>query len=95
MPASAEISAHARLSVRDHGTGIAPEVRAHLFDPFFTTKQAEGTGLGLTVTAGIVAELGGSIEIESELGRGTVFIIDLPMSGAGHVGSGHGDAACV
>jgi two-component system, NtrC family, sensor kinase len=95
VPASAEIGAHARLAVRDQGTGIAPEVRAHLFDPFFTTKQAEGTGLGLTVTAGIVADLGGSIEIESELGRGSVFTIELPLSGAEHAWSARANVACV
>jgi two-component system NtrC family sensor kinase len=94
VPATAELEAHARLAVRDQGTGIAPEARGHLFDPFFTTKQAEGTGLGLTVTAGIVADHGGSIQVESEPGRGSVFMIDLPLAGTARERPGRGDAAC-
>jgi two-component system sensor histidine kinase HydH len=66
----------------DRGTGMAPEVRDQAFEPFFTTK-AKGTGLGLSICRRIVDAHGGSIELESELGRGTTVIVDLPAGGAG------------
>lgn len=66
------------LEVQDTGRGIPPDVRAHIYEPFFTTKkEGEGTGLGLTVCYGIVENLGGAIECESEPGRGTTFRIRL------------------
>ena len=65
--------------VRDTGVGIPPELRARIFDPFFTTKAVGGgTGLGLTICHGIVSALGGSIEVESEVGRGSTFRVSLP-----------------
>jgi signal transduction histidine kinase len=67
-----------RVTVRDTGTGIAPDVMEHLFEPFFTTKP-EGTGLGLSITRRIVREHGGVISVESRLGKGTTFIILLPV----------------
>lgn len=70
------------LTVRDTGQGIAPEHLHRVFDPFFTTKAAaDGTGLGLSVTYGIVAEHGGEIRVESEPGQGAVFRVRLPMAG--------------
>ena len=64
--------------VRDNGMGIRPEVLPRIFDPFFTTKDVgEGTGLGLSICHGILKEIGGDIEVESELGKGTVFRIFL------------------
>jgi signal transduction histidine kinase/BarA-like signal transduction histidine kinase len=70
------------LEVRDSGPGIAPDVRERIFDPFFTTKgPGEGTGLGLTVALGLVREHGGRIRVESEPGRGTSFLVDLPAVG--------------
>jgi two-component system sensor histidine kinase AtoS len=66
------------ISIRDTGEGIRPEDLAHVFDPFFTTKDY-GTGLGLSVVHGIVQEHGGQIEVESELQKGTVFHILLPL----------------
>ena len=71
-----------RLTVRDTGTGIAPEVAGKIFDPFFTTKPVgEGTGLGLTISHRIVEEHGGSIDVESEPGAGTAFVLTLPSAG--------------
>jgi two-component system NtrC family sensor kinase len=64
----------------DTGAGISSENLGRIFDPFFTTKSG-GTGLGLSVVYGIVDRHGGKIEIESEPGRGTRFIIKLPRAG--------------
>jgi nitrogen-specific signal transduction histidine kinase len=66
------------ISIRDTGEGIRAEDLPHVFDPFFTTKDY-GTGLGLSVVHGIVQEHGGQIEVESELQKGTVFHILLPL----------------
>jgi signal transduction histidine kinase/FixJ family two-component response regulator len=67
------------LEVADTGPGIPPEIQSRIFEPFFTTKPAdEGTGLGLPLCQTIVDGHGGSIEVRSELGRGTTFRIELP-----------------
>ena len=67
------------LTVRDNGTGMSSEVMSHVFDPFFTTKpMGVGTGLGLPICRSIVEAVGGGIEIDSELGQGTVVRIHLP-----------------
>jgi signal transduction histidine kinase len=67
--------------VADDGPGIPEEVRPHLFQPFFSTKpEGEGSGLGLSIVRGIVEASGGSIEVQSAPGRGTVFIVRLPLS---------------
>jgi signal transduction histidine kinase len=69
-----------RVDVADTGEGIAPDHLARIYDPFFTTKGArKGTGLGLAVTYGIVHEHGGNIEVESRLGSGSRFRVELPM----------------
>lgn len=68
-----------RLTVRDTGVGIAPEVRPHLFEPFFTTK-AEGYGLGLATVYGVVTGAGGRVEVESAPGEGTAFHLYFPRA---------------
>jgi signal transduction histidine kinase len=69
------------ISVEDQGGGIAPEDVPKIFDPFFTTKGVgEGTGLGLSVSYGIVRDHGGSIDVDSMLGRGTRFDVKLPLA---------------
>jgi two-component system cell cycle sensor histidine kinase/response regulator CckA len=70
------------LAVGDTGHGIAPEALGQIFEPFYSTK-ANGTGLGLAAAHGIARRHGGSIEVRSELGRGTVFSVRLPAAAAG------------
>jgi two-component system nitrogen regulation sensor histidine kinase NtrY len=69
------------LTVRDTGPGMTDEVRARLFEPYFTTKT-EGTGLGLSIVERIIAEHDGALDVESELGRGTVFRVWLAAEDA-------------
>ncbi|WP_306598902.1 sensor histidine kinase [Geothrix sp. 21YS21S-2] len=71
--------AFVELQVTDNGSGIAPEDLPHLFEPFFSTKGNRGTGLGLAVTWGIVESHGGSIDVQTELGKGTTFSIRIPI----------------
>jgi two-component system NtrC family sensor kinase len=67
------------LAVQDTGVGISSETLRRIFDPFFTTKPAgEGTGLGLSVSYGIIARHHGRIDVESTVGQGTTFTILLP-----------------
>ncbi len=68
-----------RVRIRDDGHGISKENLKKIFEPFFTTKKEYGTGLGLSITYGIVQKLGGTIDVESELGKGTTFTIALPV----------------
>ena len=71
------------LEVRDTGCGIPPENLERIFEPFFTTKPiGEGTGLGLSVCHNIITAMGGTIQVESEVGRGTTFRITLPEAAA-------------
>jgi signal transduction histidine kinase len=68
------------ISVSDNGCGISEEHRKHLFEAFFSTKGSKGTGLGLPVTQKIVEEHGGEVQVESQIGVGTRFIISLPLN---------------
>lgn len=68
-----------RLVIEDIGVGIPPEIRQKVFQPFFTTKKMnEGTGIGLTVVKRLAEEHGGTVKVKTEMGKGTVFIVDFP-----------------
>jgi signal transduction histidine kinase len=67
-----------RFTVADTGTGIPPEIRDTMFDAFVTAGKKKGTGLGLAITKRIVDQHGGTIEVQSEQGRGTTFILTIP-----------------
>ena len=69
-----------RLEVEDNGSGIPQDVLGKIFDPFFTTKTHGGTGLGLAISKQIIEEVQGRISVESELGRGTRFCVELPVA---------------
>jgi signal transduction histidine kinase len=69
-----------KVVIRDNGSGITPEIINKLFNPFFTTKPVgKGTGLGLSISYKIIEKHKGKIEVRSELGKGTEFIIILPI----------------
>lgn len=68
------------VEIRDSGVGIPSSIRHRIFDPFFTTKGVQRSGLGLSVSYGIIRRHGGEIEVESEEGVGTTFIVKLPSA---------------
>jgi len=75
-----ETNGNVVISVKDNGSGIDPEIQQRIFDPFFTTKAVgQGTGLGLSISYGIIQEHNGTIELKSEINKGTEFIITLPV----------------
>lgn len=87
MPSGGEIRMSAQevdgrvvLNISDTGAGMTPEVKSRLFDPFFTTKGKDGTGMGMAVSFGIIRRHNGSIDVESEVGRGTTFRLSLPLA---------------
>ncbi len=67
------------IQISDTGVGIAEEAKKRIFEPFFTTKPFTNTGLGLSMSYGIIKKFGGEIEVESRVGRGTTFTITLPV----------------
>ncbi|MBN1621972.1 MAG: response regulator [Endomicrobiales bacterium] len=72
-----------QVSFADNGTGIPEDIIKRVFDPFFTTKDVnKGTGLGLSISYGIIKEHGGDIYVQSEVGKGSTFFIDLPCHGS-------------
>ncbi len=77
---SQEVNGRVVLTLADTGIGMTPEVKSRLFDPFFTTKGKGGTGMGMAVSFGIIRRHNGSIEVDSEPGRGTTFRISLPVA---------------
>jgi signal transduction histidine kinase len=80
LPAAGQV----QISFWDNGLGIPPEIRDKIFDPFFSTKKTgEGTGLGLSVSYGIIREHGGDIQVESEPGHWTRFTLTLPATPQG------------
>ena len=85
IPSSAAVSnrpeGHVALSVRDTGTGIEPDILAHVFEPFFSTKGAhESSGLGLSQVQGFVRQSGGDVRVQSVPGQGTEFTLYLPTA---------------
>lgn len=84
-----EVSSHLvdteiEIQIKDNGCGIPPEVMQRIFEPFYTTKEAgEGTGLGLAIAHDILQMHHGQIEVSSEEGKGSVFVIRLPVQGVG------------
>jgi CheY-like chemotaxis protein/two-component sensor histidine kinase len=96
---------YVRLAVSDSGSGIPPAVLERIFEPFFTTKRVgDGTGLGLAVVHGVVADFGGAIDVTTQLGVGTTFTIWLPAADnmpkppiepVGEVPRGHGERVMI
>jgi signal transduction histidine kinase/ActR/RegA family two-component response regulator len=78
--ASRDEGDHVLVSVSDTGCGMSQEVRSRIFDPFYTTKGKAGMGLGLAVSYGIVRRHEGTVEVQSEVNRGTTFTIRLPLA---------------
>jgi len=78
---TSSIKDRVKIAIKDNGKGMPPEVRDHIFEPFFTTRTVgEGTGLGLSISYSIIEEHAGTIEVASEPGMGTEFIITLPFA---------------
>jgi signal transduction histidine kinase len=76
-----------KISITDTGKGIDKAYLPHIFEPFFTTKEpGQGTGLGLSITYGIIQKHNGFIDVESEPGKGTTFIITLPPCSPAPIG---------
>ena len=89
MPGGGQLSLEARpdssredalITIQDTGLGIGKKNLDHIFDPFFTTKETgEGTGLGLSIVYGVVKAHGGSIKVDSQVGKGTIFSLSFPI----------------
>jgi two-component system NtrC family sensor kinase len=77
-----------QIKISDTGSGIPDEAKSKIFDPFFTTKEVgKGTGLGLNLSYNIITKHGGTIDVESDVGKGTTFTITLPS----HSGEGNSE----
>jgi signal transduction histidine kinase len=73
------------IAVADRGPGIPDDIRGHIFEPFFTTKCGKshgGLGLGLSISKSLLDAMDGSLQVESQVGQGTVFRILIPTNGA-------------
>lgn len=68
------------IKITDTGHGMTEEVRKRMFDPFFTTRCPEGTGLGMSIAYGVIKRHGGELEVQSRVGKGTTFIINIPVA---------------
>ncbi len=68
------------ITFADNGEGMSEEVKKSIFDPFFTTKLPVGSGLGMSTVYGIITRHGGKIEVESEIGKGTIFTLQFPIT---------------
>ena len=78
---TSSIENNVKISIRDSGMGMSPEIREHIFEPFFTTRAVgTGTGLGLSISYSIIEEHEGTIEVFSEPGKGTEFVITIPAN---------------
>jgi two-component system, NtrC family, sensor kinase len=77
---TAQDPGYVQIEITDNGKGIPPQIIQHLFDPFFSTKGTQGTGLGLFVSYGIIKNHGGTIDVDSQVSRGTKFTIILPAT---------------
>lgn len=76
----------------DNGSGITPEALSRIFDPFFTTKpQGKGTGLGLYISNVVIAHHHGTIQVQSQEGKGSTFVVTLPLD-RGHLGESEAKA---
>ena len=83
-----------RIELRDNGRGLTDEQLKHLFDPFFTTRQdSGGTGLGLSIAHGIVTDHGGRISVDSQVGRGTTVVVELPRRTSSQEEAAHVEGA--
>lgn len=81
-----QVGENVEVAIRDSGSGMDADTRAHIFEPFFTTKAVgKGTGLGLSIVFRIIEDHGGTIEVESELGKGTEFVVRLPVKSVAKV----------
>ncbi len=73
-------SGNVLIKITDAGHGMTEEVRKRIFDPFFTTRRPEGTGLGMSIVYGVIKRHGGELEVQSKVGKGTTFIINIPVA---------------
>jgi signal transduction histidine kinase len=76
---TAVVGDHVLIRIQDDGPGIAPDIQEKIFDLYFSTKESDGTGLGLPYAERIVKDHNGSLSVESEMGKGSIFTISLPL----------------